>query len=174
MNPVQSLQHMLNHIARTQAEAPRLAETGVFDEATLEALMIFQRDHALSVTGIADHSTWDSVRDAYTISFALFGPPPPLHAFPNGEHSVKPSERAAEVRIAQAMLTELLPLLAEFEQPLSDGVNSGATVRNLKRLQSVSGLPETGALDRITWDVLVRLYRALITRRSVETFFLPV
>ena len=64
MNPIQSLQHMLNHMARTIPTLPRIAETGQFDEDTLEAVMIFQRDSRLPVTGVVDQLTWNAITAA--------------------------------------------------------------------------------------------------------------
>lgn len=174
MNPVQSLQHMLNHLARTTDGLLRLAETGIFDEATLEAVMIFQRDFGLPVTGIVDQLTWDAITDAYYLTLFHVGAPPLLHVFPGGTNTVSELERAAEVRIIQAMLTELASLFTNFEQPLPDGINSGATTRNLKRIQSLSGLPDSGILDRATWAILAALYRTYITRHAMRTFPLSV
>lgn len=174
MNPVQSLQHMLNHLARTTDGLLRLPETGIFDEATLEAVMIFQRDFGLPVTGIVDQLTWDTIKDAYYLNLFQFGEPPLLHVFPGGTNTVNEFERAAEARIAQAMLTELAFLFSNFEQPLSDGINSGATTRNLRLIQSLAGLPDNGTMDRATWAILAALYRTYITRRAMRTFPLSV
>lgn len=174
MNPVQSLQHMLNHLARTMDGLPRLAETGVFDEATLEAVMIFQRDFGLPVTGIVDQLTWDAITEAYYLNLIQYGPPALLHVFPSGIGAIMESESAAEVRIAQAMLAELVTVFSDFEPPILDGTNTGATTRNLKRIQSLSGMTVSGTLDRGTWAVLAALYRAYITRKAMRTFPLPV
>lgn len=170
MNPVQSLQHMLNHLARTMPTLPRLAETGIFDEPTLEAVMIFQRDSGLPVTGIVDQAVWNTITAAYYENLLLFGDPPPLHVFPGGSNEVKESERAAELLIAQAMITELLKVISNFEAVNFDGINSGATLRNLKLLQSLSSLPDSGTLNRATWAVLATLYRTFVTRRAMRTF----
>lgn len=174
MNPVQSLQHMLNHLARTLNGLPRLAETGVFDEATLEAVMIFQRDFGLPVTGIVDQLTWDAITDAYYLNLFQFGEPPLLHVFPSGTAAIQEAESAAEIRIAQAVMTELLTFISNFEAPLLDGVNTGATTRNLKRIQSLSNMPDSGILDRATWAILAALYRTFVTRHAMRTFPLPV
>lgn len=174
MNPVQSLQHMLNHLARTLEGLPRLAETGIFDEATLEAVMIFQRDFDLPVTGIVDQLTWDAITEAYYLNLIQFGEPPLLHVLPSGTGAIPEAEKAAEVRIAQAILTELLTVFSDFEPTLLDGVNAGATTRNLKRIQLLANMPDTGTLDRATWAILAALYRAYITRHAMRTFPLSV
>ena len=174
MNPVQSLQHMLNHLARTIQTLPRLAETGQFDEPTLEAVMIFQRDFGLPVTGIVDQTTWDAVAARYYQNLFQYGTPPLLSVFPSGSYSVGESEQTAEILIVQAMITELAKMIANFESVELDGVNSGATLRNLRHLQGLSGLPVSGSLDRATWSILAALYRTFVTRRAMaHTAFLP-
>lgn len=170
MNPVQSLQHMLNHLARTIQTLPRLAETGVFDEETLEAVMIFQRDNNLPVTGIVDLATWDAITALYYDHLFRFGPPPPLHVFPNGSETVGENEQAAELRIVQAMFEELSKFISNFEHTGTDGVNSNATFENLRTLQALASLPDSGILDRATWAILAQLYSTYVTRHATRTF----
>ena len=170
MNPVQSLQHMLDHLARTIQTLPRLPETGQFDESTLEAVMIFQRDFGLPVTGIVNQMTWETIKSAYYQNLFQYGEPPLLSVFPSGTHSVGESDRAAEISIVQAILTELSKLIVNFEAVEFSGTNAGATLRNLMTLQTISGLPVTGVLDRATWAVLAALYRIFVTRRAMCTF----
>lgn len=174
MNPIRSLQHMLNHLARTEAALPRLAETGTFDEATLEAVMIFQRDARLPVTGVVDQLTWDAIRSDYERALFQFGPPPPLQVLPHGTTVIRESGQAPEIRIVQAMLFELHRIFSNLEAPLADAVNTGATTRDLNTVQALAQLPVNGSLDRATWSVLAALYRTCITRKALQTFHLSV
>ena len=45
-----------------------------------------------------------------------------------------------------------------------DGRHTGASVRSAVWLQRRAGLPETGCLDRATWDQLARLYDLFLAR----------
>ena len=65
MNPVQSLQHLLNQISLSVPSIPRVSENGVFNEPTLEAVMTFQRDFHLPVTGLVNQETWDAIVRTY-------------------------------------------------------------------------------------------------------------
>lgn len=170
MNPVQSLQHMLNHLARTIPGLLRLRETGVFDESTLEAVMIFQRDNELPVTGIVDQDTWDTIRQAYFQNLLKFGSPPPLHVFRDGTFSIPEGSSETGILIAQAIFTTLNQAVTNFETVELNGRNSGSFTRNLRRLQALSHISETGTLDRHTWAILSKLYRALIPRNALHTF----
>ena len=171
MNPVQSLQHMLNHLARTIQALPRLAETGIFDEETLEAVMIFQRDNNLPVTGIVNQVTWDTITALYFDQLLQFGPPPPLHVFPGHQES---GGQGPELRIVQAMFEELAKLISNFQSVGTDSPNSNAVFHNLRILQALAALPDSGILDRPTWSVLSHLYNTYVTRRAMRTFPLSV
>ena len=167
MNPIQSLQHMLNHLARTDTSLLRLAETGIFDERTLEAVMVFQRDYGLPVTGIVNQRTWDEIRNAYQQNLLKFGLPSPIALFPCGTYNIPEHGSGPEVFMAQTMLNRLSHLFSNFEHSLSDGVNAGITNRNLREIQKLSGLPVDGILNYATWSILSAIYRSHITRRPL-------
>ena len=169
MNSVQSLQHMLNHLARTVPSLPRLAESGVFDEATLEAVMVFQRDFGLPVTGIVDQITWDIIKASYYQNLFQHGTPPLLHVFPVGSGGIRENEQAAEVVITQAMLSELSKIFSTFVPVEQNGINNGTTFKNLKQIQALALIENNGTLNRATWVVLAALYRAFVMRRALGT-----
>ena len=170
MNPIQSLQHMLNHLARTTPSLPRLAESGTFDEPTLEAVMIVQRDFGLPVTGIVDQATWDTVTNAYYLNLFETGKPPLLHVLSSGNTAIQESETDLLLHVVQAMFSALQKVITNFEETVQSGSNSSSTTRNLRLLQRLASLPESGTLDRSTWAILAHLYRALITRRAMDSY----
>ena len=51
------------HFEGTDVEQVQVAldvkPTGTFDEATREAVIAYQQEHGLEVTGIVDHELWD-------------------------------------------------------------------------------------------------------------------
>ena len=55
--PVFHLQTMLRTISFWNSAIPQLIPTGIFDEPTLEAVMIFQREFHPPVTGMVDYGT---------------------------------------------------------------------------------------------------------------------
>ena len=63
--PVTSLQSMLRAIAFVEQQFPVISATGLFDEDTLEAVLRFQKQNYLPVTGIVDEETWDSIASAF-------------------------------------------------------------------------------------------------------------
>ena len=63
--PVSSLQYMLNQLSQTYRFLPQLVPDGVYGERTLEAVMRFQREAGLPVTGTVDQATWDAIRSSW-------------------------------------------------------------------------------------------------------------
>ena len=63
--PVRSLQLMLGSLAQGRPGLAQLVPDGIFGEATLEAVMRFQREHGLAVTGRVDLETWEAIAAAY-------------------------------------------------------------------------------------------------------------
>lgn len=168
MYPVKSLQHMLDQLARENHTLPRLLETGIFDEPTLEAVMLFQRDFSLPVTGVVDQKTWEDIVRAYYANLLNFGEPSALRIFPHRHSQFSQGDTAAAMLMIQAMLNALSERLSDFLPEPVSGSFSGATASNLRRIQLLSNLPDSGILNRATWSILVRLYEAVVKREALS------
>ncbi|MEG2987840.1 MAG: peptidoglycan-binding domain-containing protein [Oscillospiraceae bacterium] len=64
-DPIEVMQQMLREVSFSHVVLPHIIPNGLFDEATLEAVMIFQRDFIPPVTGIVDYPTWDALAILY-------------------------------------------------------------------------------------------------------------
>lgn len=168
MNSVQSLQHLLNQISLSVPSIPRVVENGVFNEPTLEAVMTFQRDFHLPVTGVVDLATWNTIVMVYYEEQMKRGIPVSLPVMPFGSSRFPEGSESPQILMAQAMLTAIAAGVTNFSPMRMDGINSGSTLTNLKRLQQLSGLHDSGTLDRATWTMLAGLYAALVTRGALR------
>lgn len=157
---VRDLQRMLKQLARRRPALPALAVTGIFDELTLEAVMVFQRDHPLPVTGIVDAETWEAIVGAYREDQLRFGTPIDLRVLPHGEYSSPHGNSDHPRSIADTIFASLPSSISNFSQGSLNG--------NLFILQRLAGIPDNGHLDRLTWDFLARLYHAVTLRRALE------
>jgi len=163
--PVRVLQYMLNQLAIHNSALRRLSVDGFFGEETLEAVMVFQREHQLPVNGVVDLGTWDAIREAYFKMELLHGDPPPLYVLPNGDFAAAEGEEGPPVSVALAMFTSLDKKVSNFRPCEMSGRNEGTFCDNLREIQRLTGLPVTGTLDRATWSYMVQLYHALVTRQ---------
>lgn len=162
--PIRSLQYMLNQLAIHNDILTRLAVDGIFGERTLEAVMVFQRENGLPVTGVVDLTTWDAIRNAYSHVELMYGFPPALNVLPCGTYTAVEGQECEVLRIVQAMFDSLTKVMSNFKPCQMNCCNDGETYQNIREVQRLSGLPVTGTLNRATWAYMVQLYQALVTR----------
>ena len=162
-NPVRSLQYMLRRLSSKYVFLPRLATDGVFGERTLEAVMLFQREFGLPVTGVVDQRTWDAIRDAWINLERESAPPRTLRIFPGEGYRVQPGMSGGAMILPQTMFQLLRQRLEGIAEGEVNGMHGDASVQNTLWLQNLAQLEETGVMDRQTWDMLSRLYELFIT-----------
>ena len=162
-NPVLSLQTMLRAISFHHPVIPRLIPSGVFDESTLEAVMIFQREFFPPVTGRVDQRVWAALVEAYQGALRALAPPLPCAGFPGRDYTLPPGSRSVHVGMVQSMFQGLSAILTQVLPCPVTGAMDSPTVENVRWLQRLEGRAETGVLDRFGWDVLSRLYALFVT-----------
>lgn len=144
--PVKSLQAMLRQISYVYPVIPRLVPDGLFGEETLEAVMIFQREFRLPVTGTVDNATWDAVVLTYARTTQNLENPLLTNGFPDRLSTFSPGDRCVYLLMIQAMFNALSHTLEEVENVPVDGLHAGGSVRNTKWLQRKGNLKETGVM----------------------------
>jgi len=163
--PIESLQTMLRQLSYGYKALPFLVPDGRFGEETLEAVMIFQREFGLPVTGRVDPDTWDEVVRRYDGQMRQREKPYALRAFPVRPFQLEIGDRDDIALLVQTLFGILSGAVDGIADEEHDGMHTGAAVDNTMWLQKVSGLPVTGVMDRETWNRLVRMYDLLIVRR---------
>ena len=162
--PVSSLQYMLRQLSKTYHFLPELAVDGVFGERTLEAVMRFQREAGLPVTGTVDQATWNAVRDCWLKQQAKESYSRSTRIFPSEGIQVKEGETKEYLIVPQTMFNILAKQFEGIEPCEADGCNGPASAKNIRWLQKAAGLPETGCMDTTTWDALSHLYEIFVVQ----------
>ena len=144
-DPVKRLQTMLRELSPEEADLP---VDGVFGERTLEAVMRFQRENGLPVTGEVDQETWQALQRAWQAQ-------PPRHPyarstriFPSEGIQVHEGETKEYLIVPQTMLNLLCKTFEGIEHCPADGHNGEATAANIRWLQKAAGLPECSLSGR--------------------------
>ena len=161
--PVFHLQTMLRTISFQYSVIPRLIPTGQFDEPTLEAVMILQREFHPPVTGVVDYGTWEAVVTLYRRSLTALATPFPCAGYPFGSHTIEIGAQSYHLLVIQAMFKALAPVLEGIEDGAVDGVHKGASVRNVRWLQSCQGCTPSGVISQGDWNTLSRLYNLFVS-----------
>ena len=166
--PVSTLQEMLRTISFVDRTIPFLRPTGRFDEATLEAVMRLQKQAGLPVTGVVDRQSWDAIMAQFLKAYEQLSSPRSIALFPTGSEPIQPGQTAPVLHPIQGMFRALSDTLEEISATPSTGVLDEGTAANLRWLQRHAGLPETGALDQSTWEMLVRLFETFVSQKPMQ------
>ena len=148
--PVRSLQTMLRALSYVYPFLPRVTPDGVFGEATLEAVMLLQREFFPPVTGRVDLATWDGIAALYR------------------QAEGRPGAESAHLGGVQSAFRGLAEVLDGVEPGEITGRRDGPTQRNLQWLQRAAARPETGEADPESRDALDRLHRLFVIRAPAE------
>lgn len=160
--PVSSLQHMLRSLAQVYPDLTELAVDGVFGEQTLEAVMRFQRKFGLPVTGVVDQSSWNAIRDRWLETEGENAESRAVRAFPSEGVRLEEGSDREYMILPQTMFQVLSRQFEGIVPDQADGFHGHASAQNAKWLQKAAGRPQTGVMDRATWDALSRLYEIFV------------
>ncbi len=156
--PIQSLQEMLRTISFVDRSIPFFRSTGQFDEATLEAVMTFQKGHDLPVTGVVDRDTWAIIVKVFLRAWGKLYSPTAQSLFTSEMPDVHPGQTSHLIPLVQDIFCSLAPVLNDLTVAPSSGILDKETEANLRLVQNRANLPDTGILNKETWNILVRLF----------------
>lgn len=152
--PIRSLQTMLRVLAEKDDRYETLIPDGIYGQATMSAVAKFQRNHGLQVTGITDQDTWDAIVAEYEPALVDVDEAQSIDVILNPGQIIQLGERNPYIHIAQAMLQVLADTYQSIGNPSHSGILDHPTADSLSAFQSLSGLPMTGNLDKMTWKHL--------------------
>lgn len=167
--PVKSLQIMLEAIAYTFGTIPIVNPDGIFGASTEDAVKAFQKEYGLPITGAADEETFRAIVVVYETAMELLSPARgPIYHFPAGL-TVSQGQFHPTVYLVQAMLTAIHDEFPEIPTPAVTGRMDRNTTAAIKKLQALSGIDETGILNKPTYDRINLIFRALFDRSRLPS-----
>jgi hypothetical protein len=124
----------MNENIKTIQEALGLIPDGIYSDVTRQAVADFQAANNLPVTGEVDSATWDTLKSKQERDIEQLD----LNIKSKGiEH------------IVEAMADVICTFVKDFPQDLE---------HICLYIQEISSLPQTGKLDKETWNVLVCIF----------------
>ncbi|MEA4965721.1 MAG: peptidoglycan-binding protein [Oscillospiraceae bacterium] len=156
---IQNLQTMLRVISKAGGEIPSVIPDGIYGSQTADSVRAFQCAAGLPQTGSADEPTWRNVSIAYAALAPSTAVPAPLWIELRRDQVLSSAADNTHIYLVQAMLLALSQYYVNFPALTVTGKFDSTTEAAVRRLQKVSGLPETGQVDRRVWKYLTSLYR---------------
>ena len=153
--PIRSLQTMLRTIAQVDPNQISVIPDGVYSSQTTDAVRSFQENNGISPTGNVDQNTWERIVEAYRPAQIETDPAQPIYINLNPGQSFQRGDRHHHLTLVQAMLALMAQVYTNFPAVVLSGIFDEATESAIRFLQTLSGLPITGILDKQTWKHLV-------------------
>ena len=152
---IRDIQTYLRHLSFHSDTIGDVPIDGIWDSATRDALIEFQKNMGIESTGTVDRETYDILKREYDRSVALNSPPARLDLFPRSPagYALSSKDTGILVEVVQYILGELerLYTLPEIKR---SGVYDTVTSDAVKYFQERNGIEPTGRVDRETWDAL--------------------
>ncbi len=160
---IAELQRYLREIHHSDGSVPLVNPDGIYGQETADAVMKFQSDNGMSVTGRADFATWNAIYEAYIKAIEKNSRTREIYPFPQyGNYEIVEGENSDTVAIIQLMLKLLSAFYDDIDGAEKDGFYNEATVNDVKNFQKRAGIPVTGKIDKITWNALASEYNRLV------------
>ena len=158
---VRSLQYYLAVIAYFDDEIPNVRLTGVFDEATENAVRAFQAQQGLTVDGIVGRDTWNAITESYLRIITSLPP-----EYSNIAAEIYPGRVLSEgiegedVRRLQTFINLGADNYPYIPRLTVDGIYGPATENAIRIIQERNSLPVTGITGPATWYTVINLAQA--------------
>ena len=158
---IRNLQKYLRQLSYHNPDISPLPIDGIWGSATAKALSEFQSVYNLPITGRADKITWNILKREYDRSLSENSPPAPLLIFPRIKgYAVSEGDGGALAQVIIYMLDELSSTYGFTIDPDTKVLDS-RTSALISDFQRRNGLPQSGKVDRETWDRLAEEYNLL-------------
>ncbi len=156
---IRELQQYLRVVRRERDGVTDVPIDGRFGPDTAEAVRRFQEEIGLPVTGDVDRATWDSLVTAAQEIIDLHALPTPVQGFRMNQPPLAVGATGDSVWILQSVLLALSTRYRNLPpSEFPSGTYTDATARTVRSLQRRAGLPETGQVNKATWDAIALLY----------------
>ncbi len=155
---VRSLQTMLRVLAVDDKALRRVIPDGIYGSQTRSAVYQFQRSRGLPATGVTDQATWDRIVADYGSALVRLQPAQPLQILLEPGQVLRRGSKDPCLYVMQAVLKTLSEVYESLPAPSLSGILDEATTDSIASFQYLSGLPQTGQLDKITWKHMALQY----------------
>lgn len=152
---------LLYEIAMRDSRIPAVVPSEEYTPESALAVRAFQETYGLPVTGEIDENTWNNIVDTY---HKLTDLPLPLVIFPSGGFILQNGDSGELVYLIQILLETLARRYENLPQVTPTADFDPQTDLAVREFQRIAQLPQTGVVDRETWDKLASMMNQLQVR----------
>ena len=172
---VELIQRKLNRISANFPGIPKIYPAdGFFGKSTTDAVLKFQEVFGLDVDGLVGRATWNeiqfiynAVKKLYTVNSEGLRLEDISTKYPG---SLSLGDIGDGVLNIQYYLSYISLFIPTVEAARLDGSFGPATENSVKSFQKTYGLPETGIVDRKTFDKMESVYYEFVNEINYEFY----
>lgn len=171
---VSVVQYYLRVIAEFNPKIAEVTPNGVFDEETKNAVLAFQREYGLPETGEVNEETWNKLSSVYLgliDSAESSGAGIAAEVFPGTLLNLGSS--GEDVEILQTYLNTVAQVYTEIPTVNVSGTFDAATENAVIIFQRIFGIPQSGVVGPITWEILAEKYAEIENGKLRAEFQYP-
>jgi peptidoglycan hydrolase-like protein with peptidoglycan-binding domain len=170
---IELIQRKLNRISANFPGIPKIYPAdGFFDSSTTDAVRKFQEVFNLEPDGLVGRATWNQIQFIYNAVKKLYAVN--SEGLRITDITTRYTENLSEGSKGEGVLTiqYYLSYIALFVPSVieasMDGDFGPTTTNAVKSFQRTYGLPETGIVDRATWDSMENVYFQILSQINFE------
>lgn len=155
---VSTLQFYLSVLAEFIPQIPAVEITGEFNQQTRNAVTAFQQYEGIQQTGVVGTLTWDLIYREYIGIQQTVTSDETLFPYASvSEEEMLPASSRERVSLLQSKLSSLGDTYPSLGAVAVSGLTDGATIKAVKNLQAMAGIPVTGKMNESSWHSLRQL-----------------
>lgn len=152
------IQNYLINIKNLHPSLPTVYPTGIYDEATRNAVTAFQIIKGLAPTGFVDFRTWDELILENNEYLREFQAPQRIPVSTHDFIDVKIGDQRDIVYVIKTILNSFHRRYTNYAELEVSNTFDEETEEAVKVFQKISMLPVTGIVDINTWNTLIKIY----------------
>lgn len=172
---VELIQRKLNRISTNFPGIPKIYPAdGFYDSSTTDAVRKFQEVFNLDPDGLVGRATWNqiqsiynAVKKLYTVNSEGIRVSDLTTRFTENLSEGASGEGVLQIQYYLSYIALFVPTVVEAALDGSFGPSTANAVRSFQRTY---GLPETGVVDRATWDRMENVYFEIVSEIDYEFF----
>ncbi|MGN0641901.1 MAG: peptidoglycan-binding protein [Huintestinicola sp.] len=161
-NNVKQLQYYLQVVSAYYDAVPLVSISGVYDDATENAVRAFQQLFGLPMTGVTDSATWEDIYRAYQgiiDSVPVSAASEEIVLYPN--EVLREGMSSDYVRVLQEYLTYIHNTYPQIPEVSNTGYFGPVTRNAVIAFQKLFGLQPTGTVGALVWNEIASVYSRL-------------
>ena len=172
---VEILQRRLNRISGNFPGIPKIFPAdGFFDKSTTDAVRKFQEIFDLTVDGLVGRATWNQVQAIYNAVKKLSSINSEgisiTEVTTRFESDLSEGDSGEGVLNIQYFLSYIALFVPSVISPGLDGSFGPTTENAVRSFQRTYNLPETGVVDRLTFDTLENVYYSIVSEIDYDFY----